>query len=76
MGDLLADIPAKRPIVVLAEFDPKPDGTWPGRDGAEKVANRLAQKLDREIRWGLMPNKSKDVREWLLQRQQESGYDD
>jgi len=76
LADLLSPISEKRPIVVLAEFDPKPDGSWPGRDGAEKVANKLAQKLDREINWGLMPNKSMDVREWLAQRQQEGDYDD
>src|SRR5262249_48294964 len=29
LGELLADQPLDRPIIVLGELDPKPDGKWP-----------------------------------------------
>ncbi len=64
LAELLQNIPADRQIVVLDEFDPKPDGSWPGRDGAVRVAEKLAEALRRPVCWALCPDQSKDLREW------------
>ncbi len=53
-----------RPIIVVGEFDPKPDCSWPGKEGAERVASQLATELKRDVEFA-MPPKHKDVREWL-----------
>jgi hypothetical protein len=60
LAQLLADLPAERAIVVLGEYDPKPDGKWPGRDGAVKVAEELAARLGRTVFWALPPGGIKD----------------
>ena len=52
-------------IVVVGENDRKPDGLWPGRDGAEKVAKELAAALGRPVSVALPPDGAKDVRVWL-----------
>ena len=65
LAELLKDDP--RDIVVVGEFDPKPDGTWPGKEGAERIARQLATDLQREIPTTMPPDKHKDVREWLAQ---------
>ena len=58
---------APRPVVVVGENDRKPDGLWPGRDGAEGVANRLADVLpDWSVRWALPPEQYKDARAWVV----------
>lgn len=61
LAGLFAD--TDKTIVILGENDQKPDGRWPGRDGAEKVATQLAALLGREVRWTLPPTGHKDVRE-------------
>jgi hypothetical protein len=65
--ELLADLldGVEREIIVLGENDAKQDGRWPGRDGATEVAERLANVLDREVKWTLPPEGHKDVRDWL-----------
>ena len=62
---LLEQLPADRPILVVGERDAKPDGRWPGRDGAEQTAQRLADALDRQVLWSLVPEPAKDAREHL-----------
>jgi hypothetical protein len=62
---VLTALPSSTPVVVLAEYDPKPDGTWPGRDGACQVAGELAGRLGREVSWALPPGGTKDVRAWV-----------
>jgi hypothetical protein len=52
-------------IVILGENDRKPDGSWPGRDGAQAVAGKLAGLLDREVHWTMPPEGTKDVREMI-----------
>jgi hypothetical protein len=48
--------------VVLGENDRKPDGRWPGREGAERVAARLrAGGVPALVR--LPPPGAKDLRE-------------
>jgi hypothetical protein len=66
LAQLLRTVSNDRPIVVLGEYDSKPNGTWPGRDGAVKVASELAAKLNRPVGWALPPGKAKDVRRWVL----------
>jgi replicative DNA helicase len=53
-----------RQIVVVGENDEKANGQWPGKDGAKKTAEQLAQKLKRRILWTLPPDSAKDVRAW------------
>lgn len=55
----------KRRIVVVGENDLKPDGRWPGYDGAVKTAQRLADALGRRVEWRMPPTGIKDIRQWL-----------
>lgn len=63
--DDLAKLLAGRDVIVIAERDEKPDGTWPGRDGAIDTAQRLAAAWGRPVRWALLPDGEKDLRAWL-----------
>lgn len=63
--ELLRTLPADRDLIVLGEFDPKPDGSWPGRDGAISIARQLAERLRRPVKWALPPDGAKDLRAWL-----------
>jgi len=65
LAALLKPLPLDRPIFVVGDFDPKPDGKWPGRDGAVETAAKLAAILDRPVSWVLPPGGIKDVRKWL-----------
>jgi hypothetical protein len=69
LAEFLHDLPADRQIIVLAEYDPKSDGRWPGRDGAVKVAIELTERLQRTVYWALPPGGTKDVRRWVNDRQ-------
>lgn len=61
---LLREWPADREIVVVGERDEKPDGRWPGREGAVAVAEQLAALLCRDVAWTLPPEGAKDSREF------------
>ncbi len=63
--ELLSDFPEHRDIIVVGEMDAKSDGSWPGRDAAQNMANKLAAKLNRPVKWCLPPDKAKDIRAWL-----------
>src|SRR5262249_37217076 len=65
---LLARLSRPRPVVVVGENDAKPDGSWPGRDGAKRLAASLATGLDRIVHVTLPPPEYKDVREWIVDR--------
>ena len=60
---LLRDFPGE--IFVVGERDQKPDGRWPGREGAERTAQQLADRLNRAVAWTLPPDGFKDIRQWL-----------
>ena len=62
---LLEQLRAERQILVVGENDQKPDGRWPGRDGAQQTAQRLADALDRPVLWALVPGPAKDAREHI-----------
>lgn len=63
LAELLDDV--EREIIVVGENDAKHNGQWPGRDGAKEVAEKLADALDRRVKWTLPPEGCKDVRDWL-----------
>ena len=65
LAKLLCEWPIERPIIIVAENDCKSDGTWPGQDGAEKVAQQLADRLKSNVSIAYPPNGWKDVRQWL-----------
>ena len=68
LAEVLKDLPADRPIVVLAENDEREkDGKliWPGKVGAEKVAEVLRSKLNRPVRIVYPPAEFKDARDWV-----------
>lgn len=59
LAELLA---AETGVLVLGERDEKPNGAWPGRDGARATAEKLAAAWGRPVRWSLVPEGSKDLR--------------
>jgi hypothetical protein len=63
---------SEKRIVIVGENDRKPDGAWPGRDGAQRVAGKLAGLLDREVLWTMPPEGIKDVRA-MIQKGSENG---
>lgn len=65
--EILCEILAeeKRDVIVLGENDRKADGKWPGREGAEATAQKLADALGRPVRWALPPDDHKDARVWV-----------
>jgi RecA-family ATPase len=63
---LLRDVPADRPVTVLGENDRKGNGAWPGKEGVESTAPKLADGLRRPVQIVFPPSKHKDVREWVL----------
>jgi hypothetical protein len=66
LGQLLKAVAADREIIIVGEWDPKPDGKWPGRDGAASTAAKVAATLGRPVKWALPPVGAKDVRAWLV----------
>ena len=46
--DLLSAFPIQRELVVIGERDEKPDGKWPGRDGAISTGTKLRAALHGE----------------------------
>lgn len=65
LSELLIDQPSDREIIVIAERDEKPDGRWPGKEGAVRTAERLSAALERNVSWSLPPDHAKDARGWL-----------
>jgi hypothetical protein len=59
-------VPENVRIVVLGENDKKPDGSWPGLDGAKKVSAELSRLLGRAIPWTMPPEGFKDLRKWFI----------
>lgn len=62
---LLAEFLRDREIIIVGENDQKEDGKWPGRDGATRIALRLATEWNRSVRWALPPEGFKDARAYL-----------
>jgi hypothetical protein len=66
LAALLQGLSKDRTIIIVGEYDPKSDGSWPGKDGAILVSRQLAEKLGRPVSWVLPPKGHKDVRAWVL----------
>lgn len=64
-GGIAAQLLARREVLILGENDRKPGGTWPGREGAQKLARYLATTWKRVVPWVLPPDGHKDVRAYL-----------
>src|SRR5262249_19086582 len=64
LADLLGTAGDGADVVMLGEYDPKPDGSWPGRDGALKTAAGLAEVVGTSVDWALPPDRAKDIRQW------------
>jgi hypothetical protein len=63
--EYIATLLKGRRAVLIGENDRKPDGKWPGRDGAIKTADYLASSWKREVPWRLPPSPHKDLRAWM-----------
>ncbi|MDY3560224.1 toprim domain-containing protein [Gemmata sp. JC673] len=68
LAALLRDLPTDRPVLVVGENDRKDDGSWPGREGAERIAAGLRDALGRTVPVAMTPDGAKDVRQWLIER--------
>jgi hypothetical protein len=68
LAGLLGQLPEARQLVVVGENDRKPDGLWPGKDGAKRLAEELAGRLGRSVLCTLPPAEYKDVRDWVTDR--------
>ncbi len=65
--EFIAQLCQRRQVVVLAENDRKPDGRWPGKEGAEAVARRLEAVWGRPVHVAFPPDGIKDLRDWVHQ---------
>ncbi|MEK6677033.1 MAG: DUF3987 domain-containing protein [Planctomycetota bacterium] len=65
-GKELAELLSEREVIVVGENDQKPDESWPGREGATKIAAELSNAWDKPVSWALPPANVKDVRDYLL----------
>lgn len=63
--ELLREFPSTQEIIVIGERDQKPNGHWPGREGAIRTAQRLSEELERAVAWSLPPDDAKDARAWV-----------
>jgi hypothetical protein len=52
-------------LLVVGENDQKPDGRWPGKEGADATAQRLAEALGVPVRVAYPPPGHKDLRAWV-----------
>lgn len=68
LAKLLGPIDHNIMIVMLGENDLKPDGEWPGREGAEYTSQEVANLIRRPIRAAMPPPGIKDAREMIKSR--------
>lgn len=64
-AEMAAQLLEGRAVLVVGENDAKPGGAWPGRDGAKRVAQRIANTWGTPVLWSLPPADAKDMRAWL-----------
>lgn len=57
------------PLIILGENDHKPDGSCPGLEGAVKVSQDAANRLNRAVLLAMPPASFKDLRSWLNAQQ-------
>lgn len=63
--EFIAQICQHRRVIILGENDRKPDGRWPGKEGAETVASRLETTWGRPVPVAFPPENIKDLRDWV-----------
>ena len=63
--DFLAQLCRHRQVILLGENDRKPDGRWPGKEGAEAVARHLETRWQRPVPVAFPPEGIKDLRDWV-----------
>jgi len=63
-GELLAELLRGRHVIVCGENDEKSNGSWPGREGAERIADKLRPVCE-SVRLVFPPDETKDIRSWL-----------
>lgn len=68
---LLSGLSPDRPVIVVGENDRKPEGTWPGRDGADSLARKLAAD-GIPVSIVYPPEPHKDTRDWIAALAEES----
>jgi len=68
---MLAELLKGRQVIVVGERDEKPDGSWPGRDGAIKIATQLAEAWGCPVTWAMPPRK--DMRATYLDYEGDGG---
>ncbi len=62
-GQFLAKRLRGRDVVVMGDYDPKENGTFPGQTGAIKVSKFLSHQWGVPVRRSFPPNKCKDIHE-------------
>jgi hypothetical protein len=61
----IAQLCRHRQVILLGENDRRPDGRWPGKEGAEAVARRLESRWQRPVPIAYPPEGIKDLRDWV-----------
>jgi hypothetical protein len=54
-------------VIVIGDNDQKPDGRWPGKEGAERLARQLEAIWGRPVHVAYPPEGIKDLRDWVCQ---------
>ena len=65
--NFIAQMCRRRQVIVIGENDRKPDGLWPGKEGAEHVSRRLEIIWGRPVPVAFPPEGIKDLRDWVGQ---------
>lgn len=65
--EFIAQLSRNRQVIVLAENDRKPDGLWPGKEGAELVVRHLETTWGRPVPVAFPTEGIKDLRDWVRQ---------
>ena len=63
---LLAQVCRNRCVIVLGENDRKPDGCWPGQEGADAIAGKLREAWGWPVPVAYPPDAQKDLRAWAV----------
>lgn len=66
-AESLIHVCCNRKVIVLGENDRKPDGRWPGKEGAEAIARKLETAWGRPVPVAFPSTGVKDLRAWVLE---------
>jgi hypothetical protein len=65
LAELVATLPADQPVIILGENDRKPNGLFPGLDGAIDTAEKVAEYAGRTVFRAMPPDGVKDARDYV-----------